>query len=263
MQHVMVTRGDARLEVLAQGEGPPIALLPSLGRGATDFDPIAERLADAGFRVLRPQPRGIGQSTGPWQGVKLEDLAADIAAVVEHDNNGPAFVVGHAFGNRVARMLATARPEIVRAVGLVAANVGRNPSPPDVRAAIRMSADTSAPDEERVKAMQFVFFAPGSDARIWLDGWHPEVLAAQRIAGDLTPRTIDYAAGRAPVLYIQPSHDPLAHVEDAEEYRRAVGDRVTVMVIPNSAHAVIVEQPEAVSNALIHYACKLWPFARK
>jgi pimeloyl-ACP methyl ester carboxylesterase len=263
MQHVMVTRGDARLEVLAQGEGPPIALLPSLGRGATDFDPIAERLADAGFRVLRPQPRGIGQSTGPWQGVKLEDLAADVAAVVEHDNNGPAFVVGHAFGNRVARMLATARPEIVRAVGLVAANVGRNPSPPDVRAAIRMSADTSAPDEERVKAMQFVFFAPGSDARIWLDGWHPEVLAAQRIAGDLTPRTIDYAAGRAPVLYIQPSHDPLAHVEDAEEYRRALGDRVTVMVIPNSAHAVIVEQPEAVSNALIHYACKLWPFARK
>src|SRR5437763_6994102 len=147
MQHVMVTRGDVRLEVLAQGKGPTIVLLPSLGRGATDFDPIAEHLADAGFRVLRPQPRGIGQSTGPWQGIKLEDLAADIAAVVERDNNGPALVVGHAFGNRVARMLATARPELVRAVGLVAANVGRNPSPPDVRAAIRMSANTSAPDD--------------------------------------------------------------------------------------------------------------------
>jgi len=263
MQHVMVTRGDARLEVLAQGEGPTIVLLPSLGRGATDFDPIAERLADAGFRVLRPQPRGIGQSTGPWQDVKLEDLAADIAAVVEHDNNGPAFVVGHAFGNRVARMLATARPELVRAVSLVAANVGHNPSPPDVRAAIRMSANTAAPDDERVKAMQFVFFAPGSDARIWLNGWYPEVLAAQRIAGDLTPRTIDSAAGQAPVLYIQPSHDPLAHVEDAEEYRRALGDRVTVVVIPNSAHAVIVEQPDAVSNALINYAQSLWPSALK
>jgi pimeloyl-ACP methyl ester carboxylesterase len=195
--------------------------------------------------------------------VKLEDLAADIAAVVEHDNNGPAFVVGHAFGNRVARMLATARPELVRAVSLVAANVGDNPSPPDVRAAIRMSANTAAPDDERVKAMQFVFFAPGSDARIWLNGWYPEVLAAQRIAGDLTPRTIDSAAGQAPVLYIQPSHDPLAHVEDAEEYRRALGDRVTIVVIPNSAHAVIVEQPKAVSSALIAYARNLWPSARK
>jgi pimeloyl-ACP methyl ester carboxylesterase len=255
----MVSRGDARLEVLAQGKGHPIVLLPSLGRGAGDFDAIAEQLASAGYRVLRPQPRGIGRSPGSWQGLKLEDLADDIAAVLEHEGQGPAFVVGHAFGNRVARMLATARPELVRAVSLVAANVGHNPSPPNVRAAIRLSADTSAPDAERIKAMQFVFFAPGSDARVWLTGWHPQVLAAQRIAGDLTPRTVDYAAGRAPVLYIQPSHDPLAHVEDAEEYRRTLGKRVTVVVVPNSAHAVIVEQPVAVSEALLAYAQKLWP----
>src|SRR5580765_5640998 len=98
-RHVMVTRGDARLEVWTQGAGPAIVLLPSLGRGAADFDPIAASLADAGFRVLRPQPRGIGRSAGPWQGVTLEDLAADIAAVIERDNDGPAFVVGHAFGN--------------------------------------------------------------------------------------------------------------------------------------------------------------------
>src|SRR5258706_13958680 len=110
----MVTRGDARLEVLAQGEDQTIVLLPSLGRGATDFDPIAERLADAGFRVLRPQPRGIGQSTGPWRDVKLEDLAADVAAGGGHDNKGPGFVVGHALGNRVAGLLATARPELAR-----------------------------------------------------------------------------------------------------------------------------------------------------
>lgn len=258
-ESLIVPRSDARLEVLAQGKGHPIVLLPSLGRGAEDFDEIAERLAGARFRVLRPQPRGIGRSIGPWHGLKLEDLASDIAAVIEHEGQGPAFVVGHAFGNRVARMLATARPELVRAVSLVAANVGHYPSPPNVRAAIRLSADTSAPDAERIKAMQFVFFAPGSDARVWLTGWHPEVLAAQRIAGDLTPRSVDYAAGRAPVLYIQPSHDPLAHVEDAEEYRRALGERVTVVVVPNSAHAVIVEQPAAVSEALIAYAQKVWP----
>jgi pimeloyl-ACP methyl ester carboxylesterase len=242
-----------------QGDGAPIVLLPSLGRGANDFDVIAARLAAAGYRVLRPQPRGIGESRGSWDGVKLEDLAADIAAVIENAEGGPAFVVGHAFGNRVARTLATIRPECVRAVGLVAANVGRNPSPPDVRAAIRLSADVTAPDGARIKAMQFVFFAPGNDASVWLEGWHPDVLAAQRIAGDLTPRTLDYAAGRAPVLYVQPSHDPLAHVKDAEDYKKALGDRVTVVVIPNSAHAVITEQPAAVSDALIAYANKLWP----
>jgi pimeloyl-ACP methyl ester carboxylesterase len=255
---IMVTRGDARLEVLAQGDGPPIVLLPSLGRGANDFDAIAEDLAGAGYRVLRPQPRGIGASQGHWDGVKLEDLAADVAAVIASNGGDPAFVVGHAFGNRVARTLATVQPESVKAVGLVAANVGHNPSPPDVRSAIRLSADVTAPDAARIKAMQFVFFAPGNDASVWLKGWHLDVLAAQRIAGDLTPRSLDYAAGQAPVLYIQPSHDPLAHVEDAQEYKKALGERVTVVVVPDAAHAVIVEQPKAVSSALIAYARRLW-----
>jgi pimeloyl-ACP methyl ester carboxylesterase len=255
----MIARGDVRIEVLAQGEGNVIVLLPSLGRGAGDFDAMAERLAGAGYRVLRPQPRGIGGSRGPLAGIDLHDCAADVAAVIAQDNNGPAFVVGHAFGNRVARMLATDRPELVRAVALVAANIGKAPSPPRMRAAIRASADPSLPDEERIKALQYAFFAPGNDPRPWLEGWHPELLAAQRIAGDRTSREEDFAAGQAPILYLQPDHDPLAHVEDAEAYARQFGARVTVVVIERASHAVIAEQPQAVSAALIGYARTLWP----
>ncbi len=161
---------------------------------------------------------------------------------------GPAFVVGHAFGNRVARLLATTRPDLVRAVGLIAANVGRDPSPPKVREAIKASADLSLPDDKRLAALQFAFFAPGNDAHAWLNGWHRDVLAAERIAGDKTPREEDYAAGHAPVLYLQPDHDPLGRVEDAQEYKRALGERVTVVVIANASHAVVTEQPAAVAG---------------
>ena len=258
-ERTLIARGDVRIEVLAQGHGNVIVLLPSLGRGAGDFDIVADRLAAAGHRVLRPQPRGIGQSRGPLAGIDLHDCAADIAAVIEHENSGAAFVVGHAFGNRVARMLATDRRELVRAVALVAANIGRAPSPPQVRAAIRASADPSLPDAERIAALQFAFFAPGNDPRDWLAGWHPEVLAAQRIAGDRTSREEDFAAGRAPVLYLQPAHDPLAHVEDAKAYKAQLGERVTIVVIERASHAVIAEQPDAVSTALIRYARELWP----
>lgn len=259
MSSKVVTRhivrcGETCIEVLAQGEGQLVVLLPSLGRGAEDFDPIAEELAEAGLRVLRPQPRGIGQSRGPLSGIDLHDLAADIAAVIEHEKAGPAFVVGHAFGNRVARLLATDRPELVRAVSLVAANVGKAPSPPRVREAIKASANPSLPDHERLEALQFAFFAPGNDARPWLQGWHPEVLAAERIAGDLTSREEDYAAGQAPVLYLQPDHDPLAHPEDAHDYKRALGERVTVAIIPHASHAAIAEQPRFIAQALIDYA---------
>ena len=253
----VIQRGDTQIEVLSQGSGPLIVLLPSLGRGAEDFDAIAARVAAAGFRVLRPQPRGIGRSKGPMSGIDLHDYAKDIAAVIERAANGPAFVVGHAFGNRVARLLATIRPDLVCAVSLVAANVGKDPSAPNVRAAIRTSADPTAPEAERLAALQFAFFAPGNDARAWLAGWHPEVLAAQRIAGDRTSREEDYAAGRAPVLYLQPDHDPLAHVDNAEEYRRALGERVTVVVIPHASHAAIAEQPEFIADELITYARRL------
>ncbi len=254
----IIRREHVEIEVLAQGAGPSIVLLPSLGRGQSDFDPIAARLANAGFRVLRPQPRGIGRSRGPMAGIDLHDLAADVAAVIEHGSNGAAFVVGHAFGNRVARMLATDRPDLVRAVGLVAANVGHAPSPPRVREAIKASANPALAEPERLEALKFAFFAPGNDATAWLTGWHPEVLAAQRIAGDRTSREEDYAAGTAPILYLQPDHDPLAHAEDAEEFKAALGGRVTVKVIRNASHAAVTEQPRAISDALVDYARKLW-----
>jgi len=258
---MMIRRPDVAIEVLAQGRGHRIVLLPSLGRGASDFDPIAERLAGAGFRVLRPQPRGIGESRGPMSGIDLHDYAADVAALIAHDGGGAAFVAGHAFGNRVARMLATDRPDLVRAVSLIAANVGHAPSPPAVREAIKASANSALPDAQRLAALQFAFFAPGNDARSWLEGWHPDVLAAQRVAGDRTARAEDYAAGQAPILYLQPDHDPLAHEEDAEEFKRALGDRVTVLIIRNCSHAAVAEQPDAISDALIDYANALWPKA--
>jgi pimeloyl-ACP methyl ester carboxylesterase len=242
----IVQRGPVSIEVLAQGSGHRIVLLPSLGRGATDFDVMAARIAAAGYRVLRPQPRGIGASTS----VAYADL---------QDCGGAALVAGHAFGNRVARMLATARPELVRGVSLIAANVGHAPSTPPIREAIRNSANNALPDEERLKALRFAFFAPGNDPTPWLKGWHPEVLAAQRVAGDKTSRQLDYAGGNAPILYLQPGHDPLAHVEDAHEFKRALGDRVTVIVIDNASHAAIEEQPEAISAALVDFANRLWP----
>ena len=254
VHRTVVATPGARIEVLTQGKGSLVVLLPSLGRSANDFDAIAARLAAAGFRVLRPQPRGIGQSVGPMSDIDMHDYAADIAAVIVHDGGGPVLVAGHAFGNRVARTLATDRPELVSGVALIAANVGIAPSPPKVREAIRKSANPSLPDDERLEALRFAFFAPGNDAAAWLTGWHPEVLAAQRIAGDRTPRSVDYAAGRAPVLYLQPDHDPLAHAEDAETYKKALGERVTIVTIPHSSHAAVAEQPGLISDALIAFA---------
>src|SRR5438445_10818361 len=88
----------------------------------------------------------------------------------------------------------------------------------------RPAPTPARPVAERLAALRYAFFAPGNDPQPWLAGWHPEVLAAQRIAGDRTPRSEDYAGGTAPILYLQSDHDPLAHVEDAHEFKRALGE---------------------------------------
>ncbi len=127
-QHFMVDRGDVHIEVIAQGHGPVIVILPSLGRGAEDYGVVADLLAREGFRVLRPQPRGVGKSIGPMANLTLHDFAADIAAVIEHEGKGPAVVVGHAYGHFVTRMLATDRPDLVRGAVLAAASAGKVPA---------------------------------------------------------------------------------------------------------------------------------------
>ena len=236
-----------------------MVLLPSLGRGADDFAPMADVLTAAGFRVLRPQPRGIGGSSASPAYASLHDCSNDIAAVIEADGNGPAVLVGHAFGNRVSRLLATIRPDLVTGVVLVAANVGHAPSPPKVREAIRNSANPALPDDVRLDALRYAFFAPGNDAAPWLKNWHPDVLASQRVAGDQTPRTEDYASGVAPVLYMQPSHDPLAHAQDAVDYKAALGDRLTVIRIPQSSHAAIAEQPVFIASEVAAWARRILP----
>ena len=209
--------------------------------------------------LLRPQPRGIGQSTGPWQGVKLEDLAADIAAVIEHDNNGPAFVVGHAFGNRVARMLATARPELVRAVSLVAANVGHNPSPPDVRAAIRMTPTPTRPMTSvrgrcnSCSSRRAATPASGSRAGI------PRCLRpAHRRRSDAANDRLRGRAGRRCSI----SSRATIRWRASRTPRNTGGRSATASPswsFRTSSHAVIAEQPAAVADALIAYAP--WPKA--
>jgi len=259
--HFMVDHGDAHIEVIAQGSGPVIVILPSLGRGAEDYNVVASLLAGDGFRVLCPQPRGIGRSTGPMANLTLHDFAADIAAVIENEHTGPAVVVGHAYGHFVARTLATDRPDLMRGVVLAAASAGKVPPgvhepsvSPEVREAIEKSGDLSIPEADRLRYLQFAFFAPGHDAHVWLAGWHPETEKAENIASRVTPVDEWFACGTTRILDLQAENDAVAPRKFAGVLKAALGDRVTVVVIPNAGHALVPEQPEAMADAIAAFA---------
>jgi pimeloyl-ACP methyl ester carboxylesterase len=253
----VIERGDIRIEYSVQGRGPMVVLLPSLGRGAQDFDAIVPDLAPAS-RVITPQPRGIGGSRGPMGGITLHDYARDIAAVIEAEGGGPARIAGHAFGNFVARTTATDRPDLVRAVALLGATHVW-PVPPAVRESIMKSSDLSLAEDERIKHLKHAFFAPSSDPKVWLAGWHPEVKKAQRIATDATPQAEWWQAGNAPILDVQPENDVMIPPESRSRYLDDLGERVSIVRIPNAGHALLPEQPDAVAQALLRFVERIFP----
>jgi pimeloyl-ACP methyl ester carboxylesterase len=247
-------RGPVTIELLAEGQGPCIVLLPSLGRGQEDFDDIAPRLATAGFRVLRPEPRGIGGSSPLASGATLHDMAADVAAAIEAEGVAPVLVAGHAAGNWVARVLAHDRPELVRGVALLAAVTGTDIDP-EIRRSITASFTLSLPEEERLSHLRRAYFAPGNDARVWLPGWHPQVSMAQRAAAAATTdKAWLRAADRHPLLYVAAAEDAIAAPPSLEELRASLGQQVTRVVVERAGHALVPEQPEAVAAALIAFA---------
>jgi pimeloyl-ACP methyl ester carboxylesterase len=257
----IVAYDDVRLDVIAEGSGPLVILLPSRGRGSEDFDAVAAGIAAAGFRVLRPQPRGAGGSTGPMKGLTLHDFARDMAEVIRHEGGGPAVMVGHAFGNWVARMTAVDDPQLVRGVVIVAAAAKAYPNgfagARELSEAVRLAGDGKLPDEERLKYLHMAFFAPGHDASGWLKGWYPEVDEAESAAGRATRQSEWWAGGTVPLLDVQAANDPFKPASMSNEIKEDFGERATIAVIANASHALIPEQPAAVVDAIVGWMRKL------
>lgn len=243
---------DVTIRVRTIGSGRPVLMIPSLSRGAGDFDEVAHTLAERGFMSILPDPRGIAGSAGPAP-ADLFDLASDCAAVLARLCPGPADIVGHAFGNRVARALATLAPERVGRVVLLAGG-GQTVIGPALRAALLGSvAEGSKPDADRLDDLKTAFFFEGNDPAVWLRGWYPSAAASQLAATEQTDTARWWTAGRAPVLLVQAEGDPIAPAGNAEALAAAIGERLTLVRLRRASHAILPEQPQAVAALIADY----------
>ncbi|HEU4961385.1 MAG TPA: alpha/beta fold hydrolase [Sphingomonas sp.] len=248
-----IEAGDGvTIRVRTIGEGSPVLLIPSLGRGVDDYDEVADLLTGRGFKSILPDPRGIGGSSGPAP-ADLFDLARDAAAVITDFCSGPIGVVGHAFGNRVARALAAIAPETVERVVLLAGG-GQTAMSDTVRAALIGSvAQGSKPDADRLEDLETAFFFPGNDPAIWLRGWYPAVAEQQLAANERTDTARWWTAGNASVLLVQAEGDPVAPASNAEALAADIGDRLIVVRLRRASHAILPEQLHAVAALIADY----------
>jgi len=252
---MLVRYAGITIETIVEGTGPAVVLLPSLARDSDDYDAVAQDLVRHGLRVLRPQPRGIGKSTGPLDHITLHDLARDVAEVIRQLGDGRAVVIGHAYGNWVARMTAVDHPALVRGVAIAAA--ASREYDPGLRAEIDRAGDPTLPEAVRLTALRRAFFAQSSDPRPWLSGWHPHLREAQRAAAAAVPQQQWWSGGVAPLLDLQADQDPFRTESTRLEMKDEFGDRVTIVVIKNASHALFPERPQEVAMALADWIKRL------
>ena len=84
--------------------GPPVVVLHGLLGSARNWTGIARQLADT-RRVFVLDLRNHGRS--PWADtMSFDEMAEDVAAFIERDDIGPAAVIGHSLGGKVAMRVA-------------------------------------------------------------------------------------------------------------------------------------------------------------
>lgn len=97
------------------------------------------------YRVIVPDLRGHGQSDAPYTQYTMDELVADMDAIVKHLNLPEKFVlVGHSFGGSVCVEYANAHPETLEKLVLVA-TAGEYPLPRAVSLLSRLPTNLLKP----------------------------------------------------------------------------------------------------------------------
>ncbi|MCQ8832014.1 alpha/beta fold hydrolase [Streptomyces malaysiensis] len=191
--------GDAELVYTTAPDGAKIAaevfvparpwaatllLVPGLGYGPWSFAPQRADLA-AEYRLVLLHNRGTGQSDAPPGPYSIDTMADGAAAVLRSLGARRAHVVGTSMGGYISLQLASAHPDLVASVVMIASSPGGPGALPVPEETATLWRDhAQLPGDEFARQTMPNSFAPG-----WVEE-HPreyaELLAA-RLASPVPP----------------------------------------------------------------------------
>ena len=117
--------GDIDLAYELRGSGPVVLFVAGTGYpGATWTPEVVDRLA-SGYTAVTFDHRGTGKTPGTPEPYSTRQFAADALGLLTKLDAGPAHVIGHSMGGRVAQWMALDGPEQVRSLVLAASGPGQ------------------------------------------------------------------------------------------------------------------------------------------
>ena len=122
------SRDGLKLRYEIRGKGEPVALIMGFSGSGRGWGEPFLRLMEARFKIFVIDNRGTGESDQPKAEFTLSDLAADIAAVLDHAKTPRAHIFGISMGGMIAQEFVLAYPERTRGLVLGCTNCGASHS---------------------------------------------------------------------------------------------------------------------------------------
>jgi pimeloyl-ACP methyl ester carboxylesterase len=149
-------------------------------------------------------------------------------------------------------MVTTDYPDRVLSLTLLAAG-GHIEMERDIFQSLIACYDETLSDEIHMHHVSRAFFAEGNDAEVWREGWMPDVMRLQQAALSRVDRTEWWDAVAPRVLVVQALQDVIAPVGNGQKYASDHQAITTLVDIDGAGHAMLPEQPKAISAALISF----------
>jgi 3-oxoadipate enol-lactonase len=260
-----------RLNLVDEGEGPPIVLLHAGIANLRSWDAMAPYLVAAGYRVVRYDQRGFGETT--TEAVPYSNRA-DVIAVLDALGIGRAPLVGNSRGGVIAFDTAVEFPERIVAVVGVGAGLGgfEGTATPDEMAMFEAADALEEADPPDVPAIAEAM------VRIWVDGpgqapdrvpsaireairaQQTDILRPGRVDGEpipLEPRANDRLASLTmPLLAVAGALDPTESAQMAR-HLAANAPNAKAVIWDDVAHMIGMEQPERLADLIVEFLAPL------
>jgi 3-oxoadipate enol-lactonase len=236
------------------GSGPTVVLLHSSVCNRGMWDPQWQPLLDAGFRVVRCDFRGHGDSPAP---IRPFNPAEDVRDLLDALGVERAALVGASYGGRVAQEVAARWPERVTALGLLCAATRLHPPTADIVAYSEREEELVGTGDLAGAAAftvaTFVGPAASEATRAEVTRMQREAYEIQLAVGDdlAEPADNDYdlTAVTAPTLVVSGAHD-LGYFRSTADFLAATIPGAEHVRLDWAGHLPSLEDP-ARTNPLI------------